>query len=151
MSYFDKIKEHYMLKKEKQEQFYVVEEEKQDAVHFLVEQKALELMFVDTWELKSLINCNYVKSMGWHEEGQYILDRLVLTNEGKTLYDLFNIKKKSSRYIKTLDKLNKGASVDNLLMEKRDILLYYRIYGISKIYKYEEWQDQNNKEKARSL
>ena len=138
---FDTIKQYFLSKKHNlKNQLYVLEEkniEIEEINYFLIEQKLLELMLAENYSLRKLINCGYVTNRGWHLENGVPYERFVLNEKGKYLYDVFNVRDVSSKYLKALDSINANEPNKKLQDKRQDIILNFKINNVNRIYKYQ--------------
>lgn len=146
MTSFDSIKQHFLSKKE--EQLYVYQGGKQSVVNYVIDNNILGLMLVNNWRLNDLVNKSYIAGYGFYEDCGMIFERIKLTKEGKKFYNSKNMQAEESKYLKALDKLNKNEPCDDLENEKKNIQSYCKLYGVRKLYRYEQFEKQSKQKKV---
>ena len=61
---FEKIKEYFKQKKEKEQIFFAVKLVGEEGVCYVVDKKTAEIMIVGDWTLQGLKNCDFVERKG---------------------------------------------------------------------------------------
>lgn len=135
---FEKIKEYFKQKKEKEQKFFAVKLVGEEGVCYVVDKKTAEIMIVGDWALQSLKNCDFVERKGWHIEDDKVFERYCLNDKGEWLYDFIDVKSHKDAYWRALYEMNNNISSKHLKFEKLSIENNFKRNGIENISLYKE-------------
>lgn len=137
---FEKIKTHFMNKKQQKDEknWYTIEFRFDKTMH-IVDQKMLEIILADRRNsLDELISCGWTKNLGWHEgEDGKIYERHALNEAGLDYYERLkthcNIAQTGPLYVKLLNDMNNYK-----YPTKADITATYMYFNICENFKRNE-------------
>lgn len=133
---FEKIKNYFVNKKNKNRVFYAVVLKDEDAVH-IVEQQVLEIMLVDNCSLQSMWSCSYTANLGSREgtDGK-TYEKHVLSDAGRIYYKSLKIDSFAPKYLEALDEINdNNINPTKWAEEKGEIRWNFKRNKIEKAYK----------------
>lgn len=141
---FEKIKNYFINKKQKEQVFYLVEFKNEETMH-IAEQKLIEIMLVDCTDLQRLVMCGYAANIGWHvgENGR-VYEKHLLTDGGKHYYEMLKIKNFAPKYMEALEEMNNhNINPSKWAEEKGEIRWNFKKNRVKSIQKYDgrELQD----------
>lgn len=146
---FEKIKNYFKQKKQKEANWFVVEMKKDD-VSYIIDKHTLEFMLAEKVDLSYLINNNALNRLGWHiGNDKKVYERYQINSNGKLLYDFCKTEAVGKSYLEALKEINNNDSSEKLAKEKAEIRLNFRKNQIKSIQKYNANElTKTNKERA---